>query len=56
VSAAEAVSDIDLGPFAEWGEWERIAVNVRAVYRELDGGDLSPIELFGAMAALKYPN
>ena len=56
MSAPEAVSDLDLGRFAEWGEWERIAVNVRAVYRELDGGELSPIELFGAMAALKYPN
>lgn len=55
LTAAEAVADLDLGRFGEWGEWERIAVNVRAVYREIDGGDLSPVELFGAMAALRYP-
>ena len=55
LTAAEAVDDLDLGRFGEWEEWERIAVNVRAVYRELDGGDLSPIELFGAMATLRHP-
>ncbi len=55
LTAAEAVADLDLGRFGEWGEWERIAVNVRAVYREINGGDLSPVELFGAMAALRYP-
>lgn len=36
MSAADAVADIDLGPFAGLGEPERLAVNVRAVYRELD--------------------
>jgi len=55
LTAAEAVADLDLGRFGEGGGGERIAVNVRAVYREIDGGDLSPVELFGAMAALRYP-
>ena len=32
----EAARDIALGPFGEWGERGRIAVNVAAVYRELD--------------------
>ncbi|MFI9383169.1 MBL fold metallo-hydrolase [Kutzneria sp. NPDC052558] len=33
---ADAVADIDLGPFAGLGEPERLALNVHAVYRELD--------------------
>ncbi|QUQ64135.1 MBL fold metallo-hydrolase [Kutzneria sp. CA-103260] len=33
---ADAARDIDLGPFAGLGEPERLAVNVHAVYRELD--------------------
>ena len=33
---ADAAADIDLGPFAGLGEPERLAVNVHAVYRELD--------------------
>ncbi|HIG25214.1 MAG TPA: MBL fold metallo-hydrolase [Acidimicrobiia bacterium] len=55
-SAAQAVKEIDLGPYAQWGEWERIAVNVHAIYREIDGrSDLqSPLDLFAAMAELKY--
>jgi glyoxylase-like metal-dependent hydrolase (beta-lactamase superfamily II) len=32
----EAVEDIDLSPFADWAEQERIAVNVYSAYRELD--------------------
>jgi len=32
----DAVADIDLGRFARLGESERLAVNVHAVYRELD--------------------
>ncbi len=31
-----AADDIDLSPFADWSEQERIAVNVHAVYRGLD--------------------
>ena len=32
----DAARDIALGPFGDWGESGRIAVNVEAVYRELD--------------------
>ena len=32
----EAADDIDLSPFADWSEHERIAVNVYTVYRGLD--------------------
>ena len=39
-------------PYREWGEWERLAVNVRAAYREIDGGDESIPNLFEAMANL----
>ncbi len=36
-----------------WGERERVAVNVAAIYRELDGGPLmEAIEAFAAMARL----
>lgn len=54
MSAADAARDIELGEFAEWGEWERIAVNVEAVYRELDPSraPANVIELFDRMAAL----
>jgi glyoxylase-like metal-dependent hydrolase (beta-lactamase superfamily II) len=38
LSATEAAWDIDLGPYADWGESERIAQNVDAIYRELDDG------------------
>lgn len=36
--AAEAALDIDLGEFADWGDSERIAVNVETIYAELDPG------------------
>ncbi len=52
--AEEAIAEIDLGPFREWGEWERIVANVHAVYRELDEHHQGPGNVFGAMAALKY--
>ena len=32
----EAALDIDLGEFADWGDPERIVVNVDSIYRELD--------------------
>jgi glyoxylase-like metal-dependent hydrolase (beta-lactamase superfamily II) len=34
--AAEAALDIDLGDFADWGDPERIVVNVESIYAELD--------------------
>jgi glyoxylase-like metal-dependent hydrolase (beta-lactamase superfamily II) len=53
--AEEAARDIDLGPFATWGEWERIAVNVDTVYRHLDPGrpPTDVVSLFTRMAHLR---
>jgi hypothetical protein len=57
-TAGEAIAEIDLGPYREWGEWERIVANVHAVYRELaqaeDRVHEPPRNIFGAMAELKY--
>ena len=52
MSAHDAVYDIDLGEFADWGDSERLVVNVQAVYAELDpAGELPPIpELLPGMA------
>jgi glyoxylase-like metal-dependent hydrolase (beta-lactamase superfamily II) len=48
----EAAEDIDLSPFADWAEQERIAVNVYTAYRELDPSlpELSVPEQFKRMA------
>jgi glyoxylase-like metal-dependent hydrolase (beta-lactamase superfamily II) len=53
MSALEAALDIDLGPYAGWGEAERLVANVRALYR--DFGDESPadvVTVMGEMAVL----
>lgn len=52
MAAGDAALDIDLGPYSDWSEPERMAVNVRSIYRELgsdEGGDA--VGLLGAMAA-----
>ena len=36
MSATEAALDIDLGEFADWGDRERIVVNIETIYAELD--------------------
>jgi len=36
MSAVDAAKDIDLGEFGDWSDGERLAVNVHAVYRDLD--------------------
>ena len=56
--AATAARDIELGAYADWGESERIAVNVDTLYREFgaqqDRTDV--FALFGQMAQLAgYP-
>jgi len=38
MDAVAAADDIELGPYADWGDAERISVNVEMVYRELDAG------------------
>jgi len=58
MSVAAAARDIDLGPYADWGESERIALNVDAVYREIDpthrsAGVLALFALMGQLAAEK---
>jgi hypothetical protein len=52
MSAAEASLDIDLGRWADWGEAERIAVNVDTVYRHLDpaAAPTDLLSLFRSMA------
>lgn len=53
--ADEAARDIELGPYADWLDWERVVINVDAVYRELDPRrpPTDVIELFRGMAELK---
>jgi glyoxylase-like metal-dependent hydrolase (beta-lactamase superfamily II) len=55
MDAVAAADDIDLGPYADWGDAERIAVNVEMVYRELDPErPVVPVpELFVRMARWK---
>jgi len=52
--AADTISDLatseEFAPYREWGEWERLAVNVRAAYREIDGDDRTIPSSFVEMA------
>lgn len=52
MSAQQAADDIDLSDYRNWGDPERIVVNVTAVYRELDAAHppATPPELFAQMA------
>jgi cyclase len=55
MSAWDAARDIALGDFGDWGEFGRLAVNVEAVYRELEP-DYVPadiVEQFRRMAELE---
>lgn len=54
LSAEDAAFDIDLGPYAEWGDSERLAINVVSAYREFDPTRPPPArgELFARMAKL----
>lgn len=55
MTAEDAARDIELGPYSDWLDWERIVINVDAVYREIDPNHESTgvIELFRGMAELK---
>jgi glyoxylase-like metal-dependent hydrolase (beta-lactamase superfamily II) len=55
MSAADAARDIALGAYADWGDAERIAVNVASLYREFSGGSATSnvIELFALMGELR---
>ena len=52
MSAEAAADDIDISEFRDWGDPERIAVNVAVLYREFDPSlpDIPPPELFVGMA------
>jgi glyoxylase-like metal-dependent hydrolase (beta-lactamase superfamily II) len=52
MTAEQAADDIDTSDFSDWGDPERIVVNVTTVYGELDPSleQPSPPELFVAMA------
>jgi cyclase len=52
MTAGEAVADIDPGPYASWGDLERIVINVHVLYREFSGEStpINPIALFEEMA------
>jgi hypothetical protein len=55
MEAVDAARDIELGPYADWLDWERVVINVDSVYREIDPGH-PPADvpnLFRAMAELK---
>lgn len=43
VPVREAIGRIELGPYAEWGDWERIAANVMRFYQLLDGQIEAPV-------------
>jgi glyoxylase-like metal-dependent hydrolase (beta-lactamase superfamily II) len=53
----EAIRKIELGPYATWGEAERIAANVMRFYQEFAGQDeveINYLEAFQHMAELYY--
>lgn len=53
LSPLEAARDIDLGPYAGWGEPERLVANVHALYRDFgSGAPADALTLMGEMAAL----
>lgn len=53
LSVTDAALDISLGSFADWGDAERIAVNVATLYREFGGAPVSenPFSLMAALAS-----
>ncbi|MEM9563496.1 MAG: MBL fold metallo-hydrolase [Actinomycetota bacterium] len=55
MQADDAARDIELGPYGDWLDWERVVINVEAVYRELepDRPPADVMSLFRGMAELK---
>jgi glyoxylase-like metal-dependent hydrolase (beta-lactamase superfamily II) len=57
VPVEEAIQKIELGPYAEWGEAERLATNVMRCYQECAGQEtveINYLEAFQRMAELYY--
>ena len=54
MSIDDAVRDIDLGPFADWSEPERLFINVTSLYREFGSTDVATdvAALFTGMATV----
>jgi glyoxylase-like metal-dependent hydrolase (beta-lactamase superfamily II) len=53
LSPLEAARDIDLGPYADWAEGERVVANIHALYRDFgQPGPADALTLLGEMAAL----
>jgi glyoxylase-like metal-dependent hydrolase (beta-lactamase superfamily II) len=50
--AFEAAKDIPIGPYADYGDPERIVLNVNVLYKEFAGdpAPVNPVEQFAAMA------
>jgi hypothetical protein len=50
----EAARDVSLVDYASWGEAERVAANIAALYREFRGDTTEPLasEVFGQLAQL----
>jgi glyoxylase-like metal-dependent hydrolase (beta-lactamase superfamily II) len=55
MDAEDAARDIELGSYRDWLDWERVAINVDAIYRELDPARpaTDAATLFRRMAELK---
>lgn len=54
MSWQDAARDIDLGPYRDWLDFERIAINVNTLYREYGSeraAEAGIIDTFGAMAS-----
>jgi len=54
MSVRDAARDIDLGAFADWGESERIYLNVNSLYREFGSSEVveDVMELFAEMGQI----
>jgi cyclase len=53
MTALDAARDIDLGPYADWTEAERVVANVHALYRDFgDDAASDALTLLGEMATL----
>ena len=49
----QAARELQMERYADWGERERLVVNIATIYAELDGGEpLNPLEAFQQMAEL----
>jgi cyclase len=57
MSALEAARAISLDRWAQWGETERLVVNIANIYKELAGDPepLNPLAAFEQMAAMAAP-